>query len=163
MDPVVYTSPDILRWIDLAAKKSSHEARTKGRSAAEKAHGEGLVSSLKEAAGAAISLGKGAIGGIVQKSAETTRYDLHETGFESVDLARRIKITYSEVREIVPKGGDKYQVLFNGGSITVKPVAHLVAGRYKVPVGWLRNGIEVPYDTLVEELSARCGVEVTNE
>ena len=163
MNPVVYRPPDILRWFDLASRQSAQDARDRGKAVATLAGESKILPTIREAAGAAISLGKGAFGGLVQRQAEETRYDLHETGIEAIDLTKRIKIDYSQVREIVPKGGDKYLVLFNGGSLTIKPVAHLVAGKYKVPVGWLRNGVEVPFLTLVEELAARSQVEVGSE
>lgn len=160
MNPVVYRPPDILRWFDLAAKQSAQEARDKGRTVAALAGESKIIPTIKEAAGVAISIGKGAFGGLVQRQAEETRYDLHDAGIEVVDLTRRIKVDYSQIREIVPKGGDKFVVLFNGGSFNVKPVAHLVAGKYKVPVGWLRNGVEVPFLTLVEELAARSQIDI---
>jgi len=39
----------------------------------------------------------------------------------------------------------------------------VVAGRTKVPVGWRRNGLEVPYELLIDELAARSGRSIEYE
>lgn len=162
MPTVVYTPAEVLHWFDTDAKRAHANARTKSLSVAKKSE-EGILPALKEAAGAAISFGKGTIGNIVQKSAEETRYELHDNGLEAIDLARKVKLDYSEIKQIVAKANNKYQILFHGGSLTVKPVAHLVAGRHRVPVGWVRNGFEVPYAMLIDEIAARAAVEVEAE
>lgn len=163
MGAIVYKPADVLHWFETDVRRSSLEARARGREAARKAGEEGLVSSLREAAGAGLSFGRGAVGGIVQRQAEETRYELHETGFECVDLTRRVRVDYGSVRQILARPNDRYEVLYNGGRVTVKPVAHLVSGRFRVPVGWTRNGTEVAYAMLIEELSARSGVEIEAE
>jgi hypothetical protein len=154
---------EVMHWFDTESKRTNAMAKAQTRDIARAANEEGLIPGLKQAATAAISMTKGAYGSVVQKQAEETRVDFFDAGFEFVDLTKRIKVDYSQVRQIVAKAGDRYQVLYNGGSLMVKPVAHLVAGKYRVPVGWRRNGIEVPFLTLIEELSGRCGVEIIAE
>lgn len=157
---VVYQAPEIIQWLELEAKRASTSGKEKSIAASSK---DDLVETVKQYASAALSYGKGAVAGLVQKQAEEVRYELFETGFEFIDIARRIKIDYSEVRKITSKSNDRVQVLYSGGSITIKPVAHLVSGKYKVPIGWKRNNVEVPYVMLVEELAARCGLEIEAE
>ena len=160
MATITYKPAEVLHWFEVDAKKSAQEARERGSTIADRTSKEGLVVGLKDAASAAYSFGKGAFGGIVQRSAEETKYELHEDGLSAVGIAFTNKIDYKQIRQIIAQSSDKFQVLYNGGHITIKPVAHLVAGRYKVPVGWLRNGIEVPYAMLIEEISARSGIEI---
>lgn len=163
MSSVVYTPAEVLHWFDTDTKRTQSVARQKSIVAAKKTNEEGIIPGIKEAASAAYNFGKGAIGTIVQKSAEETRYELHESGLESINLTRRLKVDYTEIRQIIANSNDRFQILFNGGSLTIKPVAHLVAGRHRAPVGWVRNGVEVPYAMLIEEISARSGIEIEAE
>jgi hypothetical protein len=59
--------------------------------------------------------------------------------------------------------GDKLVLVLDKGSVLVKPFAYIVAGKIKVPIGWSRNGVEVPYELIIEELSARCDLQVITE
>lgn len=163
MGLVTYQPAEVMHWFDTESKRTNATARAQTKDIARATNEEGLLPGLKQAASAALSIGKGAYGSVVQKQAAETRIDLYESGFEFIDLTRRIKVDYSQVRQIVAKAGDRYQILYNGGSVVVKPPAHLVAGKYRVPVGWRRNGIEVPFLTLIEELSGRCSVEIIAE
>lgn len=163
MPVVTYAPADIIHWFNTSAKATNAQALEKGQAISKVAAEEGFFPSIKQAASAAVSFSKGAIGTFVQKSAEETKYELHDTGLESIDIARKIKLDYTEIRQIISKQNDRYQILFNGGSLTIKPVAHLVSGRHRVPIGWLRNGSEVPYVMLIEEISARCGIEIQAE
>ncbi|MCA0360197.1 MAG: hypothetical protein LCH41_04000 [Armatimonadetes bacterium] len=163
MNPIIYRPADVLHWFDTDAKRSSDIAKSKSKNVAKKASEEGIIPSLKEAAGAALSFGRGAVGGIIQRAAEETRYELHENGFEVIDLTKKLKIDYSQIRQIISKPNDRFHLLYNGGSLTIKPVAHLVAGRYRAPVGWMRNGMEVPYAMLIEELAARSSRDIEAE
>ena len=45
-------------------------------------------------------------------------------------------------------------LVLDRGTLQIKPYAYVVAGKLKVPIGWARNGIEVPYELLIEELSS---------
>lgn len=158
-----YKPAEVMHWFDTESRRTHAIARTQTKDIARTANEEGILPSIKQAATAALSMTKGAYGTVVQKQAQETRYDLFDTGFEFIDITRRVKIDYNQIRQIVAKPGDRYQILYNGGSVTIKPPAHLVAGKYRVPVGWLRNGTEVPYLTLIEELSARSGIEIIAE
>jgi hypothetical protein len=79
--------------------------------------------------------------------------------FEVVSNGSVKTVKYKDVAAMRQRG-DRVSVVLKQGSVTIKPHAHIVAGRIRVPVGWTRNGIEVPFDTLPDELSARCGVNI---
>lgn len=161
MSMTVYTPAEVLHWLDMHAASTPPPSPTP--KVKDGVRTDDLVGSLKNIAGKAVDIGRGAMTGLVQKQASGTKYELHEKGFEATTLAMIQQVDYSEVRKITRRPGDKYQLLFNGGSLTIKPVAHLVAGRIKAPVGWMRNGVEVPYVMLIEELSARCGIDIESE
>jgi hypothetical protein len=163
MNLITYTPAEVLKWFDTESRRANAHARAQTQEIAKIATEDGLIPTIKQAAVAAISITKGAYGTVVQKQTGETKYDLYEQGLEFVDLTRRTKVDYKQIRQIVAKPGDRFQILYNGGSLSIKPPAHLVAGKLRVPVGWIRNGIEVPYLTLVEEISARSGVEIIAE
>ncbi len=54
----------------------------------------------------------------------------------------------------------RFTIEYGEGTLTVRPIAHLSAGKIRVPIGWVRNEIEVPFSMLLDELSARSDVEI---
>jgi len=163
MGAVYYKPADVLHWFGEDAKSAKSEAKRKGKDLVKATTEAGIVSGLKQAAATAASFGRGAIGELVQRQAGETGYTLFDAGFEVADMVKTKKVDYSAVRQILSKPNDRFQILYDGGSVTIRPVAHLVAGRLRVPVGWVRNGMEVPYAMLIEEISARSGVEIDPE
>lgn len=118
---------------------------------------------IKQVAGAASDLGKGALTDLVYRQAEETTYSLSDDAIEVIGMTSRKRIPYADVSEIGARPHDRFEVTHKGGTLVLKPIAHLVAGRLRVPVGWSRNGMEVPYAMLIEELAAHCGVEIVPE
>ena len=82
--------------------------------------------------------------------------------FDVVNGGNIKTVPYDRVLAIHMKG-DRTVFTLDKGVVTIKPFAYIVSGRIKVPVGWVRNGIEVPYELLTLELAARCGIEVQEE
>jgi hypothetical protein len=113
-----------------------------------------------QAASAVADVGRSAAAGVVHSQAAETVYKLFDDRLEVRTPLSRQTIEYSGVRGITAHGKDKFTLEHEGGTLTVRPIAHLASGRVRVPVGWVRNEIEVPYTMLLEELSARCGVEI---
>lgn len=160
MQRVTYTPADVLHWFGVGARQARASAKKKGQAVLQEGD---IAKGLRNVAGAAADLGKLALNDLVQRQAEVTSFEFFDDAFEIVGLTSRKRISYSEVVQIRAMGQDKYEVVYRSGSLVLKPVAYLVAGRLKVPVGWVRNGMEVPYTTLLEELTGRCGVEVAQE
>ncbi len=154
---VSYRPAPVLHWFTIGGKTARAKAKKSGK---EILQGTDLASGLRKAAGAAADFGKGALSDIAHRSADETSYSLFDDAFEVTTLTSRKRFAYSEVREIVAEGHDRYEIVGRSGRHTVVPVAHLVSGRVRVPVGWVRNGMEVPYTMLIDELSARAGVEI---
>ena len=121
-----------------------------------------FTENLKTAAGAIFDFGKGTYTDMMHRQAEDTEYVLQDGQFDIVKSGNLKTIPYDRVVTVHLKG-DRATFTLDKGVVTVKPFAYIVAGRVRVPVGWNRNGIEVPYDLLVLELAARCGVEVEEE
>jgi predicted sugar kinase len=162
MEPVIYAAPELLRWFGTESQRAKADARRKGAKALV-AHRQGIAGQIKEAASAALSLGRGTANELALRGATEEAYVLTSDAVERTGLTTRARVSYADVREIVDVGGDRFALVHEGGKLVIRPAAHLVRGRQRVPVGWLRNGVEVPYTTLVAELAARCGVEVRHE
>ncbi|MBL8065007.1 MAG: hypothetical protein JNM34_04010 [Chthonomonadaceae bacterium] len=159
MGIVTYRPAEVLHWFEIGSKEALQRAKGKGSSVS----GHGILHGIKVVAGVATDLGIGTMTGLAQKKAEDTSFDLSDTYFEVTGLTGRKRISYSEVTEVRSKPHDRAEIVHRSGTLTIKPIAHLVSGRMRVPVGWTRNGMEVPYTVLIEEIAARSGVEVVAE
>jgi hypothetical protein len=161
MEPVRYKPGEAIRWLKMGAEDIRKEAKERARSVVNQTGTEQrpFTHNLKTAAGALLDFGKSAYADAVHTQALGTEYVLDESHFDVVHGTTIKTIPYERVKGIEMRG-DRAQLVLDKGTMNIKPVAHLVAGRVRVPVGWIRNGTEVPYELLVEELAARCGVEV---
>jgi len=99
---------------------------------------------------------------LAHRQASASEYVLGDAHFEIVRPTGNRRVTYAEVKKIKLEG-DRAQFELIHGSVSIKPFAHLVSGRVRVPIGWTRNNVEVPYELLIEELAARCDIEVEVE
>lgn len=160
MELIRYKPGEAIRWLETGAQDTMKNAKRKGRSVVRREGERTIGRDLKEVAGAMMEFGKSAMAEFIHRSAEATEYVLFDDHFEAKASGRLKSTRYDEIEHIYYRQNDKVILEMERGAITIKPVAHLVAGRVKVPVGWQRNGIEVPYELLIDELSARCGVEV---
>ncbi len=161
MLPVYYKPAEVIGLLGEDSEEYRHKARQKGREISRATTERNLTGGLKQAAGAMWDFGRGALADLLHRQAEGTGYVLDADGFEAKTMTGRKRIGYKDVTDIRARNGDRFVVTYSGGAITIKPLAHLVAGRLRVPIGWERNGMEVPYGMLIDELAARCGVEVT--
>jgi len=160
MELVRYRPGEVLKWLELGAGEFRRQARARSSEVLRRPDGSAVSQTIRKAAEAALDLGKGALAELAKLQAERTEYLLGENSFEAIQAGRLRSIRYDAVAEIRQKG-DAFQIVLNNGrSMTIRPPAHLVVGRLRVPVGWIRNGMEVPYHVLLDELSARCGVNI---
>lgn len=160
MEIVRYRPPDVLRWFQIGASGRRQAAARQGRSVVRREGERTIGKDIRQVAGAILEIGKGAFADIVHRLAEGTEYNLGEESFEIVSGGRSRTLAYDEIKHISARNGDRFVLQLDQGCVTIAPAAYLVAGRAKVPLGWLRNGLEAPYTTLVDEIAARCGVEV---
>lgn len=161
MEPVRYKPGEAIRWLHVGAEDIRKEARSRARSVVNQTGTEQrpFAQNLKTAAGALIDFGKSAYADALHSQAMGTEYVLDEKHFDVVHGNTIKTMPYERVKGIEMRG-DRANLILDKGTMAIKPVAHLVAGRVRVPVGWVRNGTEVPYELLIEELAARCGVDV---
>lgn len=162
MEEVRYKPGEAIRWLQTGAHDIRKSARRQGKSVMRREGERSIGRDLREIAGALTDLGKSAMAELAHRQAEASEYVLHDDRFEVVAGGRIRTVAYREILEIRVRG-DKATLAMDQGSLSIKPHAHVVSGRLKVPVGWTRNGIEVPFELLIDELSARCGLTVVRD
>jgi hypothetical protein len=160
MAPVYYRPAEIIGLIGEDSNESRHRARKQTKEISRATEEQGIGGGLRQAANVVMSLGRGAFGEVLRRQVESVGYVLDGENFEYKTLTGRKSVPYKDVTDIISKSGDKFEVKFKDGAVVIKPIAHLVSGRFRVPIGWLRDGMEVPYTMLIDELSSRCGVEI---
>lgn len=158
MSPIYYKPADALHWLE-PALRATKEGRKKAKAKEEKK----LTDTLRQGFASAMEFGSDALTDLRHRRMDEVLYLLNEDSFEAITLSTHKKVGFDKVKAVVAGDKDRYRVDYEGGSLTIKPLAHLVSGRARVPIGWKRNGIEVPYTLLAEELAARCGVEIDTE
>ncbi len=164
METVRYRPGEALRWLHTGAEDIRKSAGERGRSVIRQTgmDQKNLGENLKTAAGALVDLGRSAYADVLHKQAEASEYVLLKDRLDIVKGSKIESIPWESIKG-VRLDGDRTRLILEKGHVTIRPFAHLVAGRVKVPVGWTRNGMEVPYDLLVEEIAARARREIEED
>jgi len=160
MELIRYKPGEAVRWLDSGAKDMLARAKKKGESVLARDSQRQVKNDIVKVAGAVLDVGKGAIAELMHRQAQATEYVFGENYLEVLRPGSVKTVPYASVMSITRRG-DTIDVEIETGTVTIKPHAYIVSGRIKVPVGWDRNGMEVAYDVLADELAARCQVNIT--
>jgi len=161
-ETVRYKAGDAIRWLDIGSDSLKNSAKRHTRDVVDRKGERTIGKDIGGIFSAVMDLGKGAVADLLHRQAETNEYVLDDTTLEVRSGRGAKRIAYDQVKSI-RRIHDKVKIILSQGSVEIKPYAHVVAGRIKVPVGWERNGVEVPYDLLAVELAARAGLEIEDE
>jgi hypothetical protein len=162
MDAVRYRPGEALRWLSTGADAQRKSARKKGKtilSEPVEVSFESLRSTVSTAAGALFELGQGAYTELVRTQADAHEFVLGESDFSISRQSGPRIYRYADVTKIEWER-DRATLTVGQTRVVIKPYAYITAGRVRVPIGWDRNGMEVPFELLIEELAARCKVEI---
>jgi len=159
MELIRYRPGEAIRWLETGARDIRKDAARQGKSLVRREGERSVGKDIKQAAGAIFAMGRSALADLAHLQALATEYVLHEDKFEIVRQNSPRTLKYESVQSIKFQN-DRATLVLEQGSVSIKPHAYIVAGRIKVPVGWSRNGMEVPYETFFEELAARCRVNI---
>ncbi len=162
METVRYTTAQAVRWLETGAQGMRFVANAQGRSLVRREGERTIGRDVLHAAGAIADYGKSAWADILHTQAQSTEYLLSEDALEVSSSGRTKTIAYSEIISMRLRG-DKATIVMERGSLTIRPEAYISSGKIKVPIGWERNEIEVPYEMLLDELAARAGVKISME
>lgn len=157
-----YRPGEAIRWLETGAKDIRKSAGRQSKSLVRREGERSIGIDIRQAAGALVDMGKSALAELAHKQAMASEYVLFDDHFEIISSGRGKSFDYDEIISIKLKN-DKATLVMDQGSIVIKPHAHIVSGRIKVPIGWTRNGLEVPYEVLLDELAARCDVRIEHQ
>lgn len=163
MSAVYYKPPEISHWLEEGSKTARDAGKEKTKELAKATSHFDIAQSIKAAASAAKGFGKSAMAELAQRKIDEVSYTLYDDAVEYESLTGRKRIAFNEITTIMKQKNDRFTIASESAEIHIKPIAHLVTSRVKVPIGWNRSGMEVPYGLLIEEISARCGVDITVE
>lgn len=159
MELVRYKPGEAIRWLQTGAEKSRKDAKSLTKTLTLPEDATALGQNFKQAAGALAAAGRGALAELLHNQAAAMEYALSEDSFEVIRPNSTKKIRYADVKSI-EGSGDRYVLNLERSAHVIKPYAYVVSGKLKVPIGWMRNEIEVPFELLLEELAARCKLEL---
>jgi hypothetical protein len=159
METVRYRPGEALRWLKVEGDARKRGASERGRGVSG---GGDFKEKIGAAAGAAVEYGRGAYARMLHEKAQGSEYVLTDDRFEIVHGNQIKAVPYANVRAVKLKG-DRALVVLDQGSVLIRPLAHLSAGRARVPIGWSRNGAEVPFEMLADEIAARSGLKLIEE
>lgn len=158
MELVRYRPADAVRWLQLGAETVRKDAQRQSDTIVRGDLQTNIKEGFRLAAGALMDFGKGALADAMHTNAFATEYVLLDDRLEIVRKNKITVIPYQEVKSIRYKH-DRVTLSYANNSASIKPPAYIQSGKVKVPVGWNRNGMEVPFEVLIDELAARCKIE----
>lgn len=154
-----YKPGEAIRWLETGSENIRKGALQKAQSVIRREGARSFGRDVREVASALFGAGSAAMADLAHRQATASEYVLDEAAFDVVKPSGNRRVSYGEVKAI-RLDGDRAMLELAHGAVTIKPFAYLVSGRVRVPVGWTRNNVEVPYELLIEELAARCDLEV---
>lgn len=159
-DPLIRYVPDpAIRWLQYGAKTMRKDAASSGKSLVKRTGLRGIGKDLSQAAETVVGLGKSAVADLLHLQASKVEYVLGSEYFEIVSSNGIKRVDYSTITA-AKKIKDTYHFLMENGAVSISPVAHIVASGIRAPIGWQRNGLEVPFDLLADEIAAHAHLTI---
>jgi hypothetical protein len=141
-----YKPADIIRWLEIGADTLRTPSRRSARDM------KGVVA---QAMTRVLDVGKSAVADVGARGLARLEYRVHPDGFEALTATSRKTVPFGPTTRIQSLRRGGFRISTEGTSISVRHYAWLVVSGIKVPLGWRRNGMEVPFDLLLEEVAAR--------
>lgn len=146
-----YIPFDIQNWVELGTGTLQH-----GRPPVKVPGGE-IGKSVGELISRAVRTSQGAVANLKVKRIDQIEYRLSDDFFEIEGGAR---IDYADIKRIEHSKKSGFRIYSSFKEIEINPYAWLKVGSVEVPLGWLRDGLEVPFELLVQEIGIRAKVEL---
>ena len=162
MDEVVYVPSQCIRWLETGAGGLKDSAKERAIVARARFQERNFGEAIRSTVSAGARAGKALLAELAGRRGEATEYRFFEDHFELATLLKTESFEYGDVAKIEKGVGSRfrYVVTLPHNRRTISPVAWMESGAVRVPIGWERNGMEVPYILLIEELAARCGLAI---
>jgi hypothetical protein len=150
--PVRYRPLTVGTWLVLGAQSLPEEDLLKAR--------PGMARAVWSAVGKFVGEGKLTYAEIIRQHLEKMEYRLYEDRVETTQGARVKAFPYSDLKRCeIPR---PYEFRFHSsqGMLVIRPYAWLSVRGLKVPLGWRRDRLEVPYVQLGEEIADRARLRI---
>jgi hypothetical protein len=155
---VTYSPPEALKWIQFKSD-ASKEGASRRLVRSGKTVRQDWKSSVTDVAGAVGAYASTAASSLTHAAKNVARYDLDDTMLTAKTMGKTTKISFEDIQEIL-LDGDEATIIHSKGNLKIKPIGYVSSGIVKAPLGWRRNGTEVPFATLIEEIAGRAGLRV---
>lgn len=149
-----YRPADAIRWIEIGTRRIAKPGDVPFDPPGDAK--DAILDALRKA----LSLGKTKMAEFQGKAIRAREYLLHEDRFEVIAASGTRSVLYADVESLELKRGDSFLFRLRQGRVAVRPYAWLSVPGTRVPLGWERNGVEVPFETLPEEIALRARVRV---
>jgi hypothetical protein len=160
MSEAIRYKPDpAVRWLQIGAGGMRKHAHHQGSQVLKREGARSLGKDVAQAAGALVGAGKSAVAELKHLALQATEYALFDDRFEVIRSTGIRSISYAEVRSAT-RVNDDVNFILSRGSLTISPPAYVQSGPVRAIIGWERNGIEVAYELLIEEICARSGIDL---
>ncbi len=149
-----YRPADAIRWIEIGSRRIAKPGDLPFEPPA------GAKDAILDAFQKALNLGKTKMAELQGRAIRAREYLLYEDRFEVVASSGTRSVLYTDVESLELKRGDSFLFRLRQGRVTVRPYAWLSVLGTRIPLGWERNGVEVPFETLPEEIALRARARV---
>jgi hypothetical protein len=143
--PVKYKPVDIIRWIDFTTE-SHNKTHTKESP---------FPKTIKQALQKMVNLSKTTTAQVARNAIEQLEYRLYHDSLEMHSQTGFRSILYSQVTHIEILKREAFRIRTEKETVRIKPYAWMIVANLKIPLGWRREDMEVPYHLLLEEIAAR--------
>lgn len=156
-----YRPADAIRWLESAPgtqmKKAGRYSKTAFSNLGSMSGETGPKARLVSAAKALAAVVKSAAAEISKSKAEAQEFAISESSLFISEGGSLKEIPFAAITGLDVDG---FTAVFHhaGGSFSIKPYGLILVGSAKAPIGWDRDGQDVPFDFLIEEIAARCGL-----
>jgi hypothetical protein len=149
-----YRPADAIRWIEIGTRRLAKPGDLPFDPPAD------ARAAVVEALRKALSLGKSKVAEFQGKAIRAREYFLYEDRFEAVLPSGVRNVQYADVESLEVRRAGAFVLRLRKGRFTLKPYAWLSVPGARIPLGWERNGVAVPFETLPEEIALRANVRV---
>ncbi|GIV01889.1 MAG: hypothetical protein KatS3mg015_0719 [Fimbriimonadales bacterium] len=154
MHVVRYRPADAIQWIEVALQPhaSSFDFRAEGP--------ESVRDAVLSAFGKLLDLSKETTAEVLLRTIRAIEYRLFDDHLEVQNLAGVKRYAYADLKTVELRKRDRFLFRGEGIRFAIRPYATLALTGVRLPLGWQREGLPVPYRLLAEEIALRSSVKV---
>lgn len=156
---VRYRPSNSLSWLAEGAEAGLKKAERLTKDAVSRKSSESPKERIVSAGKALFEFAKSAYTEVSRSRAEAKEYALSDSDIHIISGSHDETVKFNDVKRIEVSGLNAW-IRHKNGAFNIQPYAYVVAQGAKAPIGWNRDGHEVPFELLIQEIAARAGVEI---